>query len=106
MPTTAAFKGDIRMNFDKAQNRSKDATMSERLYIPPVIDTKQTVKDSKFHPDFRQMDPLSFNSVIQATNSTHVPVGEDDNNNEPLHEYDEYVYGCGCDCCCGCGHDL
>lgn len=94
------------MNFDKAQNRSKDATMAERLHIPPEIDTQQTVKDSQFHPHFRQMDPLSFNPVIQATNSTHVPAGEDNNKNEPLHEYDEYVCGCGCDCCCGCGHDL
>ncbi|HHJ4504708.1 TPA: hypothetical protein ACQJXC_006232, partial [Raoultella ornithinolytica] len=63
------------MNFDKAQNRSKDATMAERLHIPPEIDTHQTVKDSQFHPHFRQMDPLSFNPVIQATNSTHVPAG-------------------------------
>jgi hypothetical protein len=42
----AAFKGDIRMNFDKAQNRSKDTTMAKILYIPPVIDINQIVKES------------------------------------------------------------
>ncbi|NIY46311.1 hypothetical protein [Cedecea colo] len=92
------------MNFDKAKNRSKDTTMSERLYISPVINTNQTVKDSQFHPHFRPLDPLSHNPVLRVIDSSHTSARE--NKNVPLHEYDEYVCGCGCDCCCGCGHDL
>lgn len=91
------------MNFDKAKNRSKDTSMSERLFSP-AINTNQAVKESQFHPHFRPRTPLSHNPVLQVINSTHTSVTE--NITVTSHEYDEYVCGCGCDCCCGCGHDL
>lgn len=92
------------MSVDKAKNRSRDASMPERLYIAPAINTNKSVKDAQFHPHFGPMNHLTHNSVLQVINNIQATVSEE--KNLLLHECDEYVCGCGCDYCCGCGFDL
>jgi hypothetical protein len=101
----AAFKGDLRMHFEKDKNRSKNTSIPKRLCNSPVTNKNKTVKGYRFYSHFRPLYPLSHDAMLQVVDDSIYAAATEDKNRSS-HENNEYVCGCGCECCFGCGHDL